>query len=267
MKRISHGVSALSIVAALGLCAAVPAAAQSKMSDSGWQFEATPYLWFPALKGSSTVGGLPQANIDMSASDVLDALEFGAMGSFEARKDRWGVFLDLVYSKLSLGGGGSASLRGGPGITVNADLDIKNTIASGALLYRAVEGSTPVDLFVGARYNDVELDATVTVAGGLGLLGITRNPSYSKSWVDPYVGVRVTHPVADRWTLVGYADYGGFSVGSKNTWQGIAGVKYDFTRSISGNLGYRYLHIDYDKDGFLYDVDYKGGYLGVSFKF
>jgi opacity protein-like surface antigen len=257
----------MSVAGALGLCVAAPAGAQSKTSDSGWQFEVTPYLWLPALKGSSSIGNLPEVNFNLSTSDVLDALDFGAMGSFEARKDRWGLFFDVVYSKISFGGGGAASLRGGPGISVNADLDIKNTIASAAVLYRAIEGRSPVDLFLGVRYNDVDLDATVSVAGGLGMLGITSNPNYSKNWWDPYIGARVTHPVAERWTLVGYADYGGFSVGSKETWQAIAGVKYDFSKTISGNLGYRYLHIDYDKDGFLYDVDYKGGYLGIGIKF
>jgi opacity protein-like surface antigen len=86
-------------------------------------------------------------------------------------------------------------------------------------------------------------------------------------WVDPYIGARIQHPVADRWTLVGYGDIGGFGVGSDFAWQAIAGVNYDFSKSVSGKLGYRYLAVDYDKDGFLYEMDSYGAYLGVGFRF
>jgi opacity protein-like surface antigen len=266
MKTISPLVAAMSLATALGLCAAAPAGAQSKTTDSGWQFEATPYLWLTSLKGTSQIGNTPELNVNLSTSDVLDALDSALMGAFEARKDRWGMFFDLVYAKLSFSGGKSGSLHGGPGVDVNADIDVKNTIASGAVLYRAIEGRTPVDLFLGARYNDVDIDANVS-ANFFGVLGITRSPNYSKSWWDPYIGARVTHPVAEHWTLVGYADYGGFGVGSDNTWQALAGVKYDFNKTFSANLGYRYLHIDYDKDGFKFDMDYAGAYLGLGIKF
>ena len=33
------------------------------------------------------------------------------------------------------------------------------------------------------------------------------------------------------------------------------------------SAGYRYLHFDYDKNGFLYNMDYKGAYLGLGIKF
>ena len=46
-----------------------------------------------------------------------------------------------------------------------------------------------------------------------------------------------------------------------------AGVQYDFAKTVPGNPGYRYLHIDYDKNGFSYDMDYKGAYLALGIKF
>ena len=58
--------------------------------------------------------------------------------------------------------------------------------------------------------------------------------------MDPYVGVRVQYPIAERWTLVGYADVGGFGVGSEFTWQAAAGINYEFSKSIAGKFGYRY---------------------------
>jgi opacity protein-like surface antigen len=85
--------------------------------------------------------------------------------------------------------------------------------------------------------------------------------------VDPYIGVRVQHPLTDRLTVVGYADVGGFGVGSDSTWQALVGASYEFTKTISGKFGYRYLSVDYDKGGFLYDMANSGVYAGVGFRF
>ena len=267
MKRLPP-LAAMTVAAALGLCAAAPAGAQSSTPDSGWQFEVTPYLWMTALKGDTAINNSPQVNMNMSFSDVWDMLDFGLMGTFEARKGRWGLFFDGFYAKMSDSAGGSTRLRPrGPGVAVDASLTLRNTIVEAAVEYRVIEGSTPVDVFFGARYNDIDIDSTVSAAG-LGQLGLSgsRDFNYSKNWVDPYIGVRVMHPVAAHWTLVGYYDYGGFS-SSDNSWQALAGVKYEINKTFSASAGYRYLHFDYDKNGFLYDMDYKGAYLGLGIKF
>jgi opacity protein-like surface antigen len=129
-----------------------------------------------------------------------------------------------------------------------------------------VEGRSPVDVIGGLRYSKIEASADIN--GSLfGTPGITVSRSGDKDWVDPYIGARIQHPIADRWTLVGYGDIGGFGVGSDFAWQAIAGVNYDFSKSVSGKLGYRYLAVDYDKDGFLYEMDSYGAYLGVGFRF
>ena len=152
MKRISLMSVLVSVFAALGLCAAAPAGAQSSTPDSGWQFEVTPYFWMTALKGSTAINNLPQVNIDMSFSDVLNLLDFGLMGTFEARKGRWGLFFDGFYAKMSDSAGGTTQLRPrGPGVAVDASLDLKNIIVAAAVEDRVIEGSTPVDVFFGAR--------------------------------------------------------------------------------------------------------------------
>ena len=69
-------------------------------------------------------------------------------------------------------------------------------------------------------------------------------------------------------------DVGGFDVGSKFTWQAIAGYKFDFAvRSgitFSGLVGYRALYVDYAQ-GFgrrLYEFDMliHGPVVGVSLR-
>lgn len=267
MKNISRLVAAMSVAAALGLCAAAPAGAQTKTSDSGWQFEIIPYIWAAGMKGDVQSGSLPKISTDVSFSDILDVLDFGLMGAFEARKGRWGVLFDAIYMKLSMDGTASRTGSGpiGATLTANANLEMKQTMLAAAAAYRTVEGRSPVDVIGGLRY--IKLEASADINASFFALTGTVSRSADKGWVDPYIGARIQHPIADRWTLLGYGDIGGFGVGSDFTWQAIVGVNYDFSKSVSGKLGYRYLSVDYDKDGFLYDMDSYGVYLGVGIRF
>jgi predicted porin len=242
--------------------------AQSSGEQAGrWQFELTPYFWAAGMKGDVQAGNLPKTSVDMSFSDIWDNLDFGAMGAFEARKGRWGLLFDAIYMKVSTS---ATSSRTGPGpigatLTANANLTMEQTMLAAAVAYRVSDGPTATDVIGGARYSKIDADASIS--GSLfGQTGFVAR-SGDKDWVDPYIGVRVQHPIADRWTVVGYADIGGFGVGSDLTWQALAGVDYHFSKTLSGNFGYRYLDVDYDKGGFLYDMANSGLYLGVGIRF
>lgn len=50
-------------------------------------------------------------------------------------------------------------------------------------------------------------------------------------------------------------------------WDAIANVSYQWTDSISTTLGYRYLDVDYEDNGFLYDVAQQEPVLGISWRF
>lgn len=245
-----------------------PARAQAASSpDSGWTFEFTPYLWGAAMSGEVGAGSLPTINVHMSFSDILDNLDAGLMGAFEARKGRWGLLFDAIYMKLGASATASRTGAGPIGATASAgaDLEIAQSVFAAALAYRAVEGRTPLDVIGGLRYAKIEADAQIDGSFFAQTTSVAR--SADKSWVDPYVGVRVLHPLAERWTLVGYADIGGFGVGSDFTWQAAAGVNYEFSKAIAGKFGYRYMSVDYDKDGFRYDMANSGLYLGAGFRF
>jgi opacity protein-like surface antigen len=246
---------------------AAPLAAQTTQPANQWQFEAVPYLWASAMKGAVEAGSLPRVDVDMSFSDIFDQLDFGLMGAFEARKGRVGILADAIYMKLSAG---ARAKRTGPGpigatATASADLEIEQTMLAAALAYRISSGPTAIDVIGGARYSDI--DAKANIAGSF--FGLTRSRSRSgdKDWVDPYVGIRVLHPLGARWMLTGYLDYGGFGVGSDSTWQAIAGAEYAFSKTVSVKFGYREIDVDYDKSGFVYDMRNKGAYLGVGIKF
>lgn len=271
----AHARKARSIASILGISAALcvgavgPVAAQT--GGDGWQFEFTPYFWALGMEGDVQIGQTPTIGVDASFTDILDVLDFALMGALEARNDRWGILLDGVYGKLSDSATATRTGSGpvGESLTVGADATLELKILAAALAYRVSDGATMVDAIGGLRYTKVDVDAKVD-ASLFGPVGpgdqrvVPRKGS--QSWTDPYIGVRLLHPVSDRWTLMGYLDAGGFDVGSKSTFQAIAGANYDFSKTMVGKFGFRYLTVDYD-DGALYDMDITGLYVGVGFRF
>jgi len=258
------------VAAALTVGAGTPAVAQK----TDWQYEFTPYIWGAALKGDVQGGSLPKASVDMKFTDVLDVLDFAAMGAFEARKDRWGFLFDFVYMKISDAGTAKRTGAGpiGATLTAHADLKFEQTMFAAAAAYRLSGGRSPVDVIGGLRYTKLdasgEIEASLFGGGPLGLGGErTVSRSADKDWVDPYVGLRIQHWVSDRWTLIAYADVGGFGAGSDLTWQALLGTNYEFSKTLGFKFGYRYMSVDYDKGGFLYDMKTQGLYAGVSFRF
>ena len=245
------------------------AQAQGDVDRSGtWQYEITPYLWGSAMKGDVKISGVvPKTHVDMSFSDIMENLDSGLMGTFEARKDRWGILFDVIYMNVS---SSATAIRTGPEdaaviASANANLHLKQTMLAAAVAYRVTEGRAALDLIGGARYSQIKVEADIH-GSFFGLAGTVARGG-SKDWVDPYIGMRVQHPVADGWTLIGYADVGGFGVGSDLSWQMAVGLNYKFSRTFSGKLGYRYIGVDYDKGGFLYDMANSGAYLGVGIGF
>ncbi len=83
----------------LALASTVPLAAQAQGNQDPWQFEVSIYGWFPGISGTTSFppsGSGP--SVDVSMGDVIDALKFAFMGTFEARKGQWGLWTDLVYA-------------------------------------------------------------------------------------------------------------------------------------------------------------------------
>jgi opacity protein-like surface antigen len=245
----------MSLTVVLGLCPAVPArAAPSDISEDAWTFEFTPYIWGAGLEGDVKLGRLPSAGVEASFSDILNVLDLGLMGAFEGRKGRWGVLFDGIYVSLSDSVPTPNSLYG------NAQINLTEQIYSLAGTYRVSEGQVPVDLVGGLRYVNLDIKGELTSGIATG-----RIRSGSESWWDVFIGARVLYPFAEHWALVGYADVGGG--GSDLSWQALAGVNYQFSKVISGKIGYRYLSLDYENADFLYDMNMAGFYAGVGFRF
>jgi opacity protein-like surface antigen len=131
-----------------------------------------------------------------------------------------------------------------------------------------LEEHTKVDVIGAARYTQLDADLNLVVTTGSPLLpGGSNSISGTKNWWDPVIGARVLRPLSDSWTLVGYADFGGFGAGSDSTYQLLAGVNWQFSKSVNAKAGYRYLYQDYKDGNFVWDMNSSGYYLGAGFKF
>ena len=249
----------------LGLHASTAAQAAAGGDPNAWQFELTPYLFASAIDGTIGVRGAT-ADVHISFSDSLENLDSAFMGLFVARKDRWTLGIDTVYSKLVIDG-----TRSGQGLAGNinsAALESTTTmqIYQPFAGYRVLDERTKVDLIGGARYTQLDQKIVLNTATGAPLLPDgSRSVSDSRSWWDAVVGVQVHAPIADRWSFVGYADVGGG--GSDSTYQLYAGVHWQFAKDYSAKMGYRYLAQDYKKDGFVWDASLSGVFLGLGIAF
>jgi hypothetical protein len=228
-------------------------------SDDSWKFEATPYFWAAGVEGWSRIGAsTPTAHFDANFSDVFRNLDFGAMGSFEARKGRWGILFDGIYIKLSQT---SDPLLGGALGT--EDLSAKQTILQLAGAYRVFDGSSlAVDVLAGVRYTYVDGDISLSTSALLPN-GLSRGDH--ASWTDGFGGVRTVFALTDKWSFTGYLDGG--AGGTKHSWQFLASANYTFSKTFVAKAGYRILSMDYEKPDFLYNMKTRGFFAGVGIRF
>jgi len=225
-------------------------AALSAPAAADWQYEATPYLFASGMKGDVKVGRLPTGGVETSFSDLTKILDYGFMGALEGRNGDFGFLADAIYMKV----GDSAGTPGAVFGEVQGDMT--QQVYSLAGTWRA----GGIDWLGGLRYLRIKADVTITS----GLLA-GRRANATKNFTDAYVGARFQAPIAERWTLVGYADVG--AGGSDLSYQLVGGINYATSRDVTWKAGYRYMSVDYRKDAFVYDMSYAGPYLGVGLRF
>jgi hypothetical protein len=257
---------------ALAITAAAPAAAQP--ADAGWQFEASIYGWFPAISGTTSFppnGAGP--SIDVSMGDVIDALKFAFMGSFQARNGAWGVWTDLVYADFGASRQGSRDFTlGGQrppvGVSADLDLDIKSWIWTLAGTYQLKsDNEGTMDMLFGTRMLDMTntLGWNITGSGGV-LPPLNGSKEVSVTNWDGIVGLKGRAYLGEerKWFVPFYLDVG--TGESKFTWQVNAGLGYQFGW---GALvaSWRYLDYDFKSDSRVTDMSFNGPLIGAVFKF
>ena len=218
-----------------------------------WHYVLEGYMMFPNMSGQTTVGGLPEVEVDASAADILGHLNIGAMLYAEATNDNWAITSDVLYMNLGQDAQQSNFVTGG-------DVTMKETCWELAGLKRI----TPwLDAGIGGRL--LSLNAAIDIV----TLKVLRSESATRTWFDPVIIARSNHVFNDKWLLQVRGDLGGFGIGSDFTWQGQVYAGYRFSTIFQMTIGYRYIGIDYDKgdnlDRFLYDIDTYGAVLRLGF--
>lgn len=257
--RGTHRGRRLSQLACLGpatVALALPAAAQD--TDEHTQVIVTGYVFASALDGRASVtSGLPPANIDLSFGDILEDLDFGLMSAVEVRRGKWGFVADFMYSKVSPSG----SVPATPAL--GASLEQRNLTLQGTAYYRVHEDANmTVDLGAGLRYWSVDNSGSVGLVGGP-----AATFADDASWTDPVIAARMNSRLSGPWSVTLAADYGGFGVASDETWQLLGTLNWHKSDRVAFRAGYRVLSVDYEDDGFVYDVRMKGPVVGVTFRF
>ena len=224
-------------------------------STDNWQFQLTPYLWIASISGRSGIGNLI-IDTDTSVTNSGVELNFGFMGTFEARKNRFVFLTDLQYSDL-------ATEKGNPGPFFSSTrASIRTFILDPEVGYRILDNGQGafLDVLGGIRY--WHLNANLAFSAGI-LPAVEA--SRSRSWVDGVVGLRGKAALSERWFVSGKADLGGG--GSNFTYQLFGGVGFNVGKRYALVGGYRDLNVNYNKDGFLFDMSLHGPILGFGLKF
>jgi opacity protein-like surface antigen len=268
MLRISAGraggaVAAGAVAAILATAPITPAAAQdasppASRSAGPWFVQVTPYAWLPSVSGSTrATRRIPSLSLDKSFSDILSDLDFAAMVVGTVRYERFGLLIDLDY--VSLGVDGHLS---GPART-KYSANLHALLATVGATARVVdEPRLGVDLLVGARIMATWIDGNI---GGQGPFERSRSFDDSATIADGLVGIRADVGLGDGFSLVGYADVGAGN--SDLTWQVLGAVRYDFSNSVSGAIGYRYLGYELGGHAPLDDLSLYGPIAGVTIRF
>lgn len=228
---------------------------ESSADTSSWQFELTPYLWAAGLSGDIGAGSLPSVPVDAGFTDIIKNVDLGAMGTFEARRGRWLLLFDGIYTRIS----GDSAIQ--TASFNHAEVISTTGIINPVVGYRIWENDRlSFDATAGAR---------VWIVGTELKLSGTQSAELSdtKTWADPVLGGRLHGKIGQKWFVTALGDIGGFGVSSHLTWQAFGGVGYEFNNTWSLKAGYRALGVDYRTSGFTFDVVEHGPLVGVGIRF
>jgi hypothetical protein len=216
--------------------------AQAFCGDGEWTADITPYFWIAGQNGDSVVLG-QASEIDISFSDIIENFDMGISGHLEANKDKWTLLFDLQYINVSEK----------PDTVV---IRVKNTVMEGGVTYRL---HPAFEALGGVRIVRYKLELTPDLIEPI---------EASKTWADPFVGVRAKAQVVDNFSVSGRFDIGGFGAGSDFSWNLILAGSYDWER-ISLLFGYRAWNVDYDSGEGLreleLDLTTHGPFVGITF--
>jgi hypothetical protein len=233
----------------------IPGRTEIIEKSKDWKNFVAIYGWAQAITGDYKVKGV-ENNLDVSQSDLFNALKFFFMGHYEGMKGHWGIFSDVIYTQLEKSNSHPQGLVPG---TRQAKTNM--TMVELAVPYRLTWNPVVADVFVGGRYTNIYSE-----------IGIPSRPLYvsdTVSWVDPFVGGRIFIPLDKKWYIGLRGDIGGFGIGncSDLALNGNISINWQITDLFSMHLGYRAYYLKYNSGSNEWNATQHGPWLGVGFTF
>ena len=270
LQNVPHNIAR--VLTALVLLVYSDLKAADNQRDDSWHFTLTPYIWAPSVDGSLKIQqppGYTGGNVGLGADSYLDNLNAVAMGSFEARKQKWSILTDAIYMDFS----DSNRVAEFPGVaggaTIKGETGVKGFIFQGGGAYSVLRKERMnFDVLAGVRYARLDSRLALNITGTLPPFVGSRSSSRSENFVDPIVGFRGRFQLSKRWYAPYYFDVGGFGLDSDLTLQADAGIHYSIRDWVSVGLDYRYLHYDFGNEKMLLnDLSLSGPMFGIGFHF
>lgn len=251
-----------SLIAICLFCATSPLYADVNATHP-WKFVIAPYLWAINLNGNTQIGSL-NVPVKEDFGDLFKHLNFGGMLYVSAAKNKKGVFLDAVYSKIST----KKTLLG-----INLKATNEYGIFTQGLTYEiykkafnAPERFITVTPYIGAR--EILNNTTITANSAFFNSSVTGN----HSWADPIIGTQIDSHFNKNWSFLFFAD-GGAAASSNYTYRfsGLLGYKPTSLKSTRFYFGYQLLSVNYKIGSgihtYAWNMDNYGPLLGVALTF
>jgi hypothetical protein len=206
--------------------------------DNQWHWDLSLPIWAPAIDGTMSFKGIPPQKVNAAFNDILHNLNFGLMGTVEARHNRLGLTGDVLYMSLEADVPTSGPILG----QTNPRANIRALISEGFGFYRLVTtGSEPynqgfADVILGARYFGMKAQIKGDAAS---------STERTFNFVDAMAGLRSYTPLGRTWGLRGRGDVATF--GSDFTWSLEGSLAWRASQRWTIDGGYRVLDTDYDK--------------------
>jgi hypothetical protein len=242
------------VLAIAGAGAAAPLrSSDNEVEHQDWSFDVVPYLWVAGISVETGVPASAPAGVDHFATRI----SAGAMMAAQARYRSVGMFVDFAWLRLN-----TEAINPGPAYSA-VDLRSDFIHETTALTYRLPTGEKlRLDLLAGARFWHVNENLNFH-AGALPAL----QTDATLNWVDPVVGANLGYDFNRRWFLTSLVMVGGFGVASEFMADVFVGGGYRFTDWCSATAGYRFVHEEYDRNGYALKSDIQGLLLGIGFHF
>jgi hypothetical protein len=270
MKALRSLVAALPVLAFL-----VPGAPAAQPADV-WRYEASVYFFMSDVGGRVTfppTGASKDATVEID--EILENLKMGFMGSFEARRGRWGVFTDFAYmdvgnvqensKALSIGNAGLPA-----DVSARLSFDLKlwawSLMGTHALV---ADRDFQLDLLAGTRVLDVRPKVDYSLSGNVGPIELPdragRREVKEQNW-DLLVGVKGRAGFSSdggKWFVPYYFDVGAGE--SKLTFQAMAGIGYGFGWG-DLTVSWRYLEYQMKSGKPIEELTFNGPQVAASFR-